>query len=41
MDDLAIVPQATLTETDNLSGEDVIPGFTCPVTQLFRGISGT
>jgi len=28
-----------LTEQQELSGEDVIPGFTCPVASLFAGIA--
>jgi Uma2 family endonuclease len=28
-----------LTEQQELSGEDVIPGFTCPVASLFAGIT--
>ncbi len=28
-------PAAQLTEADELSGEDVLPGFTCPVRELF------
>jgi Uma2 family endonuclease len=29
---------ARLTETQSLSGEDVLPGFTCPLATLFTGI---
>ena len=29
---------ARLTEADVLSGEDVLPGFTCPLSKLFAGI---
>lgn len=29
----------TLTATDRLNGEDVLPGFTLPLATLFRGIS--
>jgi hypothetical protein len=29
---------ARLTETQALSGEDVVPGFTLPLTTLFAGI---
>jgi Uma2 family endonuclease len=29
---------ARLTETQSLSGEDVVPGFTLPLTTLFAGI---
>jgi Uma2 family endonuclease len=27
--------QRTLTNSDVLTGEDVLPGFSCPVSQLF------
>jgi len=27
---------ALLTREDTLTGEDVVPGFTCPVSQLFE-----
>jgi Uma2 family endonuclease len=27
--------QVTLTNSDSLTGEDVLPGFSCPVHQLF------
>jgi Uma2 family endonuclease len=29
---------ARLTEAQDLSGEDVIPGFSCPISALFAGI---
>ncbi len=32
---------ATLREGDDLSGEDVIPGFTCPVSSIFPPIAAT
>ena len=31
-------PAAVLTDADALDGEDVLPGFTMPVIDLFRGI---
>ena len=34
----AVGPHATLTDADALDGEDVLPGYTMPVTDLFRGI---
>lgn len=30
-------PPAVLSEADTLDGEDVVPGFTVPVTELLRG----
>jgi Uma2 family endonuclease len=29
-------PIGALTESDNISGEDVLPGFECPVTEFFQ-----
>ena len=29
-------PQATLTESDHLDGLDALPGFTCPVRDVFE-----
>ncbi len=31
-------PVMTLCETDTLEGEDVVPGFRCPVEDIFRGL---
>ena len=32
-------PVRWLTETDSLDGEDVVPGFTCRVEEIFAGIA--
>ncbi len=34
-------PETTLSIEDTLDGLDVIPGFTCPLTRIFRSTSGT
>ena len=31
-------PRQVLTDKDVLQGEEVIPGFSCPVAELFKGI---
>ena len=33
-------PSQVLTETDALDGEDVLPGFSLPVADVFRGVPG-
>ena len=34
-------PVTTLTERDSLDGLDVLPGFTCPVSEIFGGQNET